>query len=220
MASPHAKGASRSVRFSDTREYASRPDPPTSGPEPQSDTSEDEISENEADVKLLPLKSRDPTSSSSSSRNPASIDVPDNERDTSKRIEELLAADRNFLTDAFDTDLEDGDSRPSVSLSDDYGLPSDKRLLLERAGGDDDKRFHWRSLFRLHSWWNVLAMLTIAIVVVWLAIRGLPWSSTEGRLSGSVGYPFVDRILSISPKFQRLTIAGNGSMVPYTSRWN
>ncbi|CAG7944740.1 unnamed protein product [Penicillium salamii] len=190
MASPHAKGASRSVRFSDTREYASRPDPPSSGPEPQSDTSEDEISENEADVKLLPLKPRDPTSSSSSSRNPTSIDVPDNERDTSKRIEELLAADRNFLTDAFDTDLEDGDSRPSVSFSDDYGLPSDKRLLLEQAGGDDDKRFHWRSLFRLHSWWNVLAMLTIAIVVVWLAIRGLPWSSTEGRPSGSETVPW------------------------------
>ncbi|CAG8187863.1 unnamed protein product [Penicillium olsonii] len=183
MASPHAKGASRSVRFSDTREYAPR-SPSPSGPEPQSD-SEDELAGNEADVKLLPLKSRDPQSPESSSRRPAQIEVPDHERDTSKRIEELLASDRNLLPDAFDTDLEDGDTSSFSDFSDDYGIPSDKGLLPKGAEGDDDKRFKWRSLFRLDSWWNVLGFLVIAIVVVWLAIRGLPWSSGKGAGNGS-----------------------------------
>lgn len=195
MAPPHAKGASRSVRFSNTREYASLPERSTSGTRKPRDneTSEDEASENEADVQLLPLKKRNSQSSSKSNEQKSSpIDVPDNERDTSKRIEELLASSHDFLPDAFDTDLEDGDSnRSSLALSDDYGQPSDKGALLKHSDNDDRKRFDWRSLFRLHSWWNVLGLFTLAIVVVWLAIKGLPWSSAAAAPSGFVGHHFL-----------------------------
>jgi len=196
MAPTHAKGASRSHRFSNTH-YASHPEQSTSDESWQphgidTPSSGDESSnENEADVKLLPLKGRDPQPSSSKLNDPSStpIDVPDNERDVSRRIEELLAAERNFLPDEFDTDLEDGESgRSSLALSDDYGLPSDKGLLLKRSRGENDtKRFGWRSLFRLHSWWNVLALFTIAIMIVWLSIKGLPWSSAEPAQVAFVG---------------------------------
>jgi hypothetical protein len=192
---PTYKGALRSVKFSD----ASHPEQSTSDESWQHEgidtSSGDESSNDEADVKLLPIKTRDaqPSSSRSDDQTSNQIDVPDNERDVSKRIEELLASNGNILPDAFDTDLEDGDSRRSSLASDDYGLPSDRGLLLKNSKSEDElKRFGWRSLFRLHSWWNVLALFTIAIVVVWLSIKGLPWSSAKPVQSEPVGRSFFE----------------------------
>ncbi|KAJ5972930.1 Glycoside hydrolase superfamily [Penicillium vulpinum] len=152
-------------------------------------SSGDEFSD-QANIKLLPLKqerARDPRSSSSKTNDPnsTSADVPDDERDISKRIKTLLDADRTLLSDSFATDLEEGHSgRSSLALSDrysdDYGIPSNKDSLLKGKKSEaEEKGFNWRSLFRLHSWWNVAGMFTIALLVVWFSIKGLPWSSVE-----------------------------------------
>jgi hypothetical protein len=158
----------------------------------------------QADIRLLPLKegrsqNPQPSSSKTNDTNSVPIDVPDDERDVSKRIKDLLRADRTLLSDSFATDLEDGDSgRSSLALSgrysDDYGLPSDKGLLLNHKKSqdeDDKKSFGWRSLFRLHSWWSVLSFFIMALVVVWVAIRGLPWSSAGARGNEFVSCPFA-----------------------------
>ncbi|KAJ6077026.1 hypothetical protein N7499_009007 [Penicillium canescens] len=158
-------------------------------------SSGDESVENEANLKLLPLKqgkpTQDPHPSSSKSTNPnPTIDVPEGERDFSKRIEQFLGADRTPLSDSFDTDLEGDSARTSLALSDDdWGHPSDKGLLLKNDR-EEAKSFNWRSLFRLHSWWNIAAFLIIAIIVVWLSIRGLPWSSTGAAISETQTIPW------------------------------
>lgn len=213
MASPHAKaGASRSVKSSNPptrRGYTSLPNPTVEHSTSDSSwghndgldtpSSGDESSE-KADIKLLPLqqrRARDPRPSSSKANdsNSTPIDVPDDERDVSKRIKDILEADRTALSDSFATDLEEGDSgRDSLVLSDrysdDYGIPLDRSLLLKSKNSEDGKKgFDWRSLFRLHSWWNIAGMLTIALLVVWLSIRGLPWSSAGAAIDGFVGVP-------------------------------
>lgn len=211
MASPRAKaGASRMANSSNPptrRGYTSLqnsiaghstsesswgqnddPDTPSSG---------DEYSE-QTNIKLLPLKgcragdSR-PSSSKTNGPKPTPVDVPDDERDVSKNIKGLLAADRSVLSDSFATDLEEGHSgRDSLALSDrysdDYGMPSDKGFLLKnKKSEDEEKGFEWRSLFRLHSWWNIVGMLIIALLVVWFSIRGLPWSSAGAAVGEFVG---------------------------------
>ncbi|OQE16274.1 hypothetical protein PENFLA_c028G01569 [Penicillium flavigenum] len=201
MASPRAKaGASRLVKSSNPptrRGYTSLQDPTIEqstsesswgqNDDPDTPSSGDESSE-QTNIKLLPLKggragdSR-PSSSKTNDPKPTPVNVPDDERDVSKHIKELLAADRSVLSDSFATDLEEGHSgRDSLALSDrysdDYGMPSDKGFLLkDKKSEDGEKGFEWRSLFRLHSWWNVVGMLTIALLLVWFSIRGLPWSS-------------------------------------------
>ncbi|CAI7659522.1 unnamed protein product [Penicillium palitans] len=214
MASPHAKaGASRSVKSSNPptrRGYTSLPNPTVEHSTSESSwghndgldtpSSGDESSE-KADIKLLPLqqrRARDPRPSSSKANdsNSTPIDVPDDERDVSKRIKDILEADRTALSDSFATDLEEGDSgRDSLVLSDrysdDYGIPLDRSLLLKNKNSEDGKKgFDWRSLFRLHSWWNIAGMLTIALLVVWLSIRGLPWSSAGAAIDGFQAVPW------------------------------
>lgn len=161
------------------------------------DTPSSDESSNQIKMKLLPAKqgSQDPQpSSSKATPNPTPIDVPDHEQDVSKRINELLGADRNLLADSFATDLEDGSSsRNSLALgerySDDYGIPSDKGLLLNHGKNQDDKKSRWRSRFRLHSWWSVAGFSTIALLLVWLSIRGLPWSSAAATEDEFVSCP-------------------------------
>ncbi|KAJ5437494.1 Glycoside hydrolase superfamily [Penicillium cf. griseofulvum] len=201
MASPRAKaGAWRSVKSSNRptrRGYTSLQNPPVEHSTSESSWGQNDAldtpssgneSAEQAYIKLRPLKhgrapDAQPSSSKTNDQNPTPIDVPDDERDISKRIKELLEADRFALSHSFATDLEEGHSdRDSLVLSDrysdDYGIPSDKGLLLKgKKSEDEDKGFDWRSMFRLHSWWNVAGMLTIAILVVWFSIRGLPWSS-------------------------------------------
>ncbi|CAP86682.1 Pc20g13530 [Penicillium rubens Wisconsin 54-1255] len=203
MASPRAKaGASRMVKSSNPptrRGYTSLQDPTVEqstsesswgqNDDPDTPSSGDESSE-QTNIKLLPLKggragySR-PSSSKTNDPEPTLVNVPADERDVSKHIKELLAADRSVLSDSFATDLEGRHSgRDSLALSDrysdDYGMPSDKRFLLkDKKSEDGENGFKWRSLFRLHSWWNVAGVLTIALLLVWFSIRGLPWSSAE-----------------------------------------
>lgn len=213
MASPRAKaGASRSVKSSNPptrRGYTSLQNPTVERSTSESSwehndgldtpSSGDEFSE-QANIKLLPLKQGrargpQPSSSKTNDRQPTPIDVPDDERDVSKRIKELLEADRTALSDSFATDLEEGHSRRdslvlSDRYSDDYGIPPDKGLLSkDKKSEDGGKGFDWRSLFRLHSWWNVAGMLIIALLVVWFSIRGLPWSSSGAAVGEYVGLP-------------------------------
>jgi beta-glucosidase len=213
---PKHKGASRSAKFSDASNQQSSDE---SWQHEGIDTpSEGGLSKIEDEVKLLPIKMREtePSSSNSNDQTTSPIHVPDNERDVSQRIEELLASNRNFLPDAFDTDLEDGDSRRWSLDSDDYGFPSDRGLLLKGSKSEHEpKRFGWKSLFRLHSWWNVLALFTIAIVIVWLAIRGLPWSSVKASKGLTVSC-----LCNFPSKVRFLIYTENGPLVPYTSRRN
>jgi beta-glucosidase len=76
-------------------------------------------------------------------------------------------------------------------------MPSDKGFLLkDKKSEDGEKGFEWRSLFRLHSWWSVVGMLTIALLVVWFSIRGLPWSSAGAAVGEFVGLSsFPPRLL-------------------------
>ncbi|KAJ6177856.1 hypothetical protein N7519_008317 [Penicillium mononematosum] len=214
MASPRAKaGASRLVKSSNPptrRGYTSLQNPTAEhstsesswgqNDDPDTPSSGDESSE-QTNIKLLPLKggragdSR-PSSSKTNDPKPTPVDVPDDERDVSKHIKELLAADHSALSDSFATDLEEGHSgRDSLALSDrysdDYGMPSDKGFLLkDKKSEDREKGFEWRSLFRLHSWWNVVGILTIALLLVWFSIRGLPWSSAGAAVGEFQAVPW------------------------------
>lgn len=209
MASAHAKAKVSTVKPSNKAASTRRSDAPQGSSEGSTSesawgqphemdtpSSGDESVENESNLKLLPLKqgkpTQDPHPSSSKSTDPnPTIDVPEGERDFSKRIEQFLGADRTPLSDSFDTDLEGDSARTSLALSDDdWGHPSDKGLLLKNKGEEETKGFNWRSLFRLHSWWNVAGFLIIAIIVVWLSIRGLPWSSTGAAGSETVSAPY------------------------------
>ncbi|KGO73250.1 Glycoside hydrolase, superfamily [Penicillium italicum] len=206
MASSRAKaGASRSVKSSNPptrRGYTSLQNPTDEHSTSESSwgqndgfitpSSEDESSE-QADIKLLPLEQgragdARPSSSKANDPNATPIDVPDDERDLSKRIKEFLEADRTALSHSFGTDLEEGHSgRDSLGLSerysDDYGIPPDKGLLSNDKKSEEVKKgFNWRSLFRLHSWWNIAGLFTIALLVVWFSIRGLPWSSAGAAI--------------------------------------
>ncbi|KAJ5822619.1 Glycoside hydrolase superfamily [Penicillium robsamsonii] len=214
MASPRAKaGASRSAKSSNPptrRGYTSLQNPPVEHSTSESSwgqndgldtpSSGDESSE-QGYIKLRPLKhgrARDarPSSSKTNGPNPTPIDIPDDERDVSKRIKDLLEADRTALSHSFATDLEEGHSdRDSLLLSDrysdDYGIPPDKGLLLkDKKGENGEKGSDWRSLFRLQSWWNVAGMFTIAILVVWFSIRGLPWSPATAGNDGFQTVPW------------------------------
>ncbi|KAG0160628.1 hypothetical protein PDIDSM_8158 [Penicillium digitatum] len=200
MVSPRAKvGASRSAKSSNPthRGYTSLQNPTIEHSTSESNreqkdeldtpSSGDECSE-QVYTKLLPLKhdkARDPRPSDSKANDRilTSINVPDDERDISKHINKLLEVDHTALSDSLATDLEEGYSgRDYLVLSDrdsdDHGIPPDKGWLLKDKENEYEKKgMDWRSLFRLHSWWNIVGALTIALLVVWLSIKGLPWSS-------------------------------------------
>lgn len=241
MASPRAKaGASRSVKFSPStrRGYTSLPNSTVEHSISQSNlgqnddldtpSSGDESIE-QANIKLLPLKqgrARDSRLSSPKTNEPnPTINVPDDERDASERIKEILEANGTIPLNSFSTDLEEGHSdRDSLVLSDrysdDYGIPSDKGLLLNDIKREDvGKGSDWRSLFRLTSWWNVLGLLIIALLVVWFSLRGLGWSSVGAAIGEFVGLSSFSSG-HLKTRNQPLTITASGPLVPYSPRRN
>jgi beta-glucosidase len=229
MVSPHAKpetkiaSTRRSNATQDSTEGSTSDSPWEQPQEMDTPSSGDESVETESNLRLLPLKqgkaAQDPQSSSSKSTDPnPTIDVPEGERDFSKRIEQFLGADRTPLANTFDTDVEDDSARTSLALSDDWGHPSDKGFLLKNDGEEEPKGFNWRSLFRLHSWWSVAGFLIIAIVLVWLSIRGLPWSSTGAAISETVSLvtlPFFVRASCLT-----IMCTAIGPLVPNPPRRN
>ncbi|KAJ5612744.1 hypothetical protein N7510_005938 [Penicillium lagena] len=145
-------------------------------------------SDEDANVKLLPNK-KQLSSKAPSQQTPAAageetqfIDVPREQRNVGDRIERLLRSERNALSDSFNTDLEDADSLDnSLILSDDeddgYGVPLDKG---DRDKWERQRRIKrgycgsvWRRCFRVQSWWQIFFLVSIGLVMMWLAMKGL-----------------------------------------------
>lgn len=169
-------------------------------PDAAQSSDDDFTSDNDANVKLLPLnkpattqfhrnEQRDTPSSSSLSL--GSGGEPGEERDIGKRIEQVLATEqRTLLAQSFNTNLENGASFVfSDDEDDDYGFPADKSYpgKLGENGGDKDgnTKSGWRSMFRLTSWWSILALGTVGVLLMWFAASGF------GLSSGGASHDFV-----------------------------
>lgn len=149
--------------------------------------------EDEANVKLLPIKTDDGSKSKSrrSQRNTATRNrrisssdsddaaANDDPHDVGERIEQLLQKDqreRNALSESFNLDLEDGDSLLALSDEDNelYGFPADKRPYTD---DEDNANATFRSKIQavVHKrpWWQICALLAIGLVVMWLSAIGL-----------------------------------------------
>ncbi|KAJ5557026.1 CAZyme family GH3 [Penicillium frequentans] len=149
--------------------------------------------EDEANVKLLPIKADD--GSKSKSRRPRRNTATKNRRISSSdsddaaanddphvvgdRIEQLLQKDqreRNALAESFNLDLEDGDSLLALSDEDNelYGFPADKRPYTDdENSGNATFRSKIRAVVHKRPWWQICALLAIGLGVMWLSAVGL-----------------------------------------------
>lgn len=157
-------------------------------------SSDDEYTlEDEANVKLLPIKADD--GSKSKSRRPRRNSATRNRRISSsdsddgaanddphvvgERIEQLLQKDqreRNALSESFNLDLEDGDSLLALSDEDNelYGFPADKRPYTDdENSGNATFRSKIQAVVHKRPWWQICALLAIGLVVMWLSAVGL-----------------------------------------------
>ena len=147
---------------------------------------DDSLFEDEADVKLLPLKptgdakqhqnKQDVTSGtpSASIANPPYGDD-DEPHDVGQRIEQLLESERTLLSKSFNLDLEDGSSLQALSDldDDDYGYQTDKnRSKGHHIEEDGSWRSRLRSLWFKKPWWQILLFLTAGLMAMWLATKG------------------------------------------------
>lgn len=162
-------------------------------------SSSDEFTENEADVKLLPLKEdtrrgpssarskrrvviETPSASSSSllpeggelgDRGTDEVAVPKEQRDVGKRIENFLETERkNVLADSFRTDIEDANT--DFILSDDedeYGVPVKPREIR-----DESRLLRLKNaIFGKRTWWHIGFFFGAAIFLIFFALKGLAW---------------------------------------------
>lgn len=150
-------------------------------------SSDDESPQDDANVKLLPLDKKaqqqkrvqfTPEASSSSAASPIPGDESGEPRNVSKAIEQMLDRERDILSETFDEDLnrashplmDDGDS-------DDYGFPGYKTSDTRRY---KDQKPGWKSgiksLLHITAWWHVFPLVVVALLVMWLATKGLPWA--------------------------------------------
>lgn len=163
-----------------------RADGSNAGPGAARSSDDDFSSDNDTSVKLLPLRKPATTqfhrdqphdTPSSSSFSLGSGDEPGEERDVGKRIERVLATEqRSLLSRSFNTNLEDGVF--SDDEDDDYGFPANKSQPGKLGGNGSDHndgnvKSGWRSMFRLTSWWSILGLGTVGVLLIWFAVRGL-----------------------------------------------
>lgn len=149
-------------------------------------SSGDESTPDDANLKLLPLNKKaqrrkrvqfTPDASSAGAASPIPGDVSGEPRNVSKAIEHMLDRERDILSETFDEDL-DRASRLLMNDddSDDYGIPTYKG-----AGATQykDQKPSWRSgiksLLHITAWWHVFPLVVVALIVMWLATKGLPW---------------------------------------------
>lgn len=152
-------------------------------------SSDDESTLGDEDVKLLPLKKgrdtkrgkKGPTvtfelPTASSSTLPV-CDDSDEPRDVGKAIEQVLERERAMLSESFDTDLEDGESHLILSDddSDGYGIPGDKVRRKHKVTESRGWKGGLRSILPLKAWWHVFPLIAVALLVMWLALKGLNW---------------------------------------------
>lgn len=164
-------------------------------------SSGDELTDNEADVKLLPLKNEDtrrgPSSSarsthravifdtpsaSSSSLFPNhghgdedennEISVPKEQQDVGKRIENYLETERRtLLAESFRTDIEDANT--DFILSDDE---DDYGVPIKPRLKEEPRwKLWWNAVFGKRTWWHICFFFVSAILMIWLALQGLVW---------------------------------------------
>lgn len=190
-------------QFSDDDHLSSTPDdvtrttnrgPGGAMPDPYLDdllSSGDESStQDDANVKLLPLnknvetKTRGkrvqftPEPSSASAASPIPGDESGEPRNVTKAIEHMLDHERDILSETFNEDLHHSSSHLMFDDedSDDYGIPKHKGV-----GGPPykDQKTCWnsgiKSLLHITAWWHVFPLVAVALLVMWLATKGLPW---------------------------------------------
>ncbi|OOQ90321.1 putative beta-glucosidase E [Penicillium brasilianum] len=146
--------------------------------------------QDDANVKLLPLNKNvetkrrgkrvqfTPEPSSASAASPIPGDESGEPRNVTKAIEHMLDHERDILSETFNEDLHHSSSRLMFDDedSDDYGIPKHKGV-----GGPPhkDQKTCWnsgiKSLLHITAWWHVFPLLAVALLVMWLATKGLPW---------------------------------------------
>jgi beta-glucosidase len=146
--------------------------------------------QDDANLKLLPLdkdsqtqKRRKqvqftPEPSSASAASPIPGDESGEPRNVGKAIEQMLDRERDILSETFNEDLNHSTSRLMFSDddSDDYGIPTHKGA---GATSYKDQKPRWKSgiksLLHITAWWHVFPLVVVALLVMWLATKGLPW---------------------------------------------
>lgn len=146
--------------------------------------------QDDANLKLLPLdkdtqtqKRRKqvqftPEPSSASAGSPIPGDESGEPRNVSKAIEHMLDSERDILSETFNEDLNHSTSRLMFSDDDidDYGVPTHKGA---RATLYKDQKPSWKSgiksLLHITAWWHVFPLVAVGLLVMWLAMKGLPW---------------------------------------------
>lgn len=149
--------------------------------------------QDDANLKLLPLdkdtqtqKRRKhvqftPEPSSASAVSPIPGDESGEPRNVGKAIEHMLDRERDILSETFNEDLNHSTSRLMFSDddSDDYGIPTHKGAGATRH---KDQKPSWKSgitgiksLLHITAWWHVFPLVAVGLLVMWLAMKGLPW---------------------------------------------
>ena len=142
-----------------------------------------------ADIKLLPVQKRGELGINSSQLQPSfdtpsasrssirTDDVSDERPDVGKRVEQILEIERTALSESFLTDLEDGDS---FALSDDdYESYPNKDLSKGKSDQSRNGSSRWRAIFSMRSWWHIVGLLVVGVLLMWLAARGLGLSISQ-----------------------------------------
>lgn len=149
-------------------------------------SSDDDSPQDNANVKLLPLDKKaqqqkrvqlNSTASSASASSPIPGDESGEPRNVSKAIEQMLDRERDILSETFDEDLNHV-SHPLMDGgdSDDYGFPGYKDSDTRRYKVQKpDWKSGIKSLLHITAWWHVFPLAVFALLVIWLATKGLPW---------------------------------------------
>lgn len=146
--------------------------------------------QDDANLKLLPLdkdtqiqKRRKqvkftPEPSSASAASPIPGDESGEPRNVSKAIEHMLERERDILSETFNEDLNRSTSRLMFSDddSDEYGIPTHKDAgATPYRGQKPSWKSGIKSLLHITAWWHVFPLVAIGLLVMWLAMKGLPW---------------------------------------------
>lgn len=179
----------------------------SAGREQAQSSGDNSFTEDEANVKLLPLeigrnsrkqrRKRPPSheTPAASRSSPLSSDVPGEQRDVSKYIEQVLGTERTILSESFDTDLEDANAHLILSDddSDHYGVTTAKGQRKKLGGAENwNWRSGWQSVFPVKKWWHVLPLVAVALLVIWLAMEGLSLLLAEPARDEYVWVPSFD----------------------------
>ncbi|KAJ6021192.1 hypothetical protein N7540_006696 [Penicillium herquei] len=160
--------------------------------------------EDDANLKLLPLQTKDDSRPRQFQRRIESETPPlsdnvsslpmdnDDPHDVGKRIEQLLHKDqkeRRLLAESFNVDLEDAESTHVLSDvdSDDYGHMTHKDPYT-----DGDNKTNLRSKIQAvvhrRPWWQIFLLLVAGVGLMWFAAKGLRWTMGSTELSAEFSF--------------------------------